>query len=75
MRVEKFDHDDTTALRALGFDIADDGESGKLSSVTVDIEIIRPDAEWFYLLNGTVLDTRCFRADLLEAGGIKEEDT
>jgi hypothetical protein len=76
MRVEKFDAKDIAALRALKFEIGDDGETGKVDG-EMTIEIIRPDAKHFDLVitlpNGTQLDTRCPRGRLFDAAGTPDE--
>jgi hypothetical protein len=76
MRVEKFDAKDTAALRALNFEIDDDGEVAKLDGV-MRIEIIRLDATHFdleiMLPDGTTLDVRYIRERLWVAGGTDDE--
>ena len=74
----RFDQQAIDALKALGFEIADDNESAKVAGETT-VEIIRPantqNEFWLSinLPNGTTLDLAARRPQLLNAAGIEEE--
>jgi hypothetical protein len=78
MRVLKFDQKEVAALRAAGFDVADDKESASIAGeITIDVIHPHPPEHEFNLEielpNGSIL--RCFarRRAILDAGETADE--
>jgi hypothetical protein len=75
MRVLKFTDVEVKALRAAGFDIADDKESATCTSGEITIDVIRPDTEFsvdITLPSGRKLHCFARRRAILVAGEVVE---